>query len=232
MSKPIDLTGQKFNHWTVIERAQNNKRGEAMWLCECDCPAHTKRAVQSYSLRKGLSKSCGCVQKQKASKNNFIDISGHTFGHLKVIEFAGRDSSRKLLWKCVCDCPSHTIIITRGTDLRSGKTKSCGCIRSRGEELISKLLTENNIPFVKEKTFDTCRFPNTNALARFDFYVDNKYLIEFDGQQHTDSNNGWYTKERAKKDLFKENWCKENNIPLIRIPYNKLTSLRLEDLIC
>ena len=37
MSKFIDITNQKFNRWTVLSRADNNKRGEAMWLCRCDC---------------------------------------------------------------------------------------------------------------------------------------------------------------------------------------------------
>jgi len=31
-------------------------------------------------------------------------------------------------------------------------------------------------------------------------------------------------------DEYKNNWCKENNIPLIRIPYNHLNELKIEDL--
>ena len=36
MPKLIDLTGQKFGRWTVLERAFNGKR-EVYWLCQCDC---------------------------------------------------------------------------------------------------------------------------------------------------------------------------------------------------
>lgn len=61
MSKVIDLTGQKINHWTVLERAKNNSRGQAMWKCQCDCEAKTIRDIESYSLRNGKSKSCGCL---------------------------------------------------------------------------------------------------------------------------------------------------------------------------
>ena len=43
-----------------------------------------------------------------------------------------------------------------------------------------ELLTENNIPFIQEKKFDSCISPKGNPL-RFDFYVNNKYLIEYDG---------------------------------------------------
>ena len=230
MSRVIDLTGQKFNHWTVLERAENNKRGEAMWKCECDCANHTIKIVQGYSLRHGTSKSCGCEQKRKISQLNFDDISNKKFGHLTVLEYVGTDNSRKSLWKCQCDCEGQTIIIARGTDLRSGKTSSCGCIKSKGEKYIAELLTKNNIPFEKEKTFKDCLFPDTNGKARFDFFVNNQYIIEFDGVQHYDASNPWYGKNK-EHDEYKTQWCKEHNIPLIRIPYTKLQTLTIEDLI-
>lgn len=151
------------------------------------------------------------------------------------MEYVGSDNNKKALWKCQCDCEASTIIITRGTDLRSGKTISCGCISSKGEEKISQLLKENNIPFEKQKTFDSCRFPDTNCLAKFDFFVDNKYLIEYDGIQHykpTFEELCPKSFEKTKqRDEYKTQWCKENNIILIRIPYFKLNRLKIEDLI-
>ena len=190
-----------------------------MWLCECDCEAHTQRAVESYSLRSGASKSCGCYHKKRASEANFDDITNKKFGHLTVKKLIGPDKSRKLIWECECDCDAHTIIKVRATDLRSGKTTSCGCIRSKGEALISKILTENNIPFEKEKTFQNCKYPERDGLCRFDFYVNNKYLIEFDGIQHFDKTNNWYNENNIAHDNYKNEWCKSNNIPLIRISY-------------
>lgn len=56
--------------------------------------------------------------------------------------------------------------------------------------MIKEILLENNIPFEQEKTFDNCRFPDTNKKARFDFYVNNTYLIEFDGRQHIEPTTG------------------------------------------
>lgn len=53
---------------------------------------------------------------------------------------------------------------------------------SKGEFTILNLLEDANISFVREASFDTCRFADTNKLARFDFYVNNTYLIEFDGE--------------------------------------------------
>ena len=53
---------------------------------------------------------------------------------------------------------------------------------SHGEIEISTILKEYNIPFEMEKTFKTCINPKTKKLLRFDFYVNNQYLIEFDGK--------------------------------------------------
>jgi hypothetical protein len=47
---------------------------------------------------------------------------------------------------------------------------------------IEQLLKENNFSFEREKTFDSCINPKTNKLLRFDFFVNNSYLIEFDGE--------------------------------------------------
>lgn len=232
MSKVIDLTNQTFNRWTVKSRAQNNKRGESMWNCVCECGK--EKIVNGYSLRTGASKSCGCLQKEIVSQNSFEDISGQTFGKLKAIKYIGYDNNGKRMWQCECSCPSKTKIQVRLSDLKSGKTTSCGCIKSIGEEKISFLLNQAGIPFEREKTFPSCRFEG-GGLARFDFYVNNEYLIEYDGIQHfkptfnqLNNNNFNITQQHDK---FKNEWCKNNNIPLIRINYLQLDTLKIEDLL-
>ena len=52
MGKLIDLTGQHFGRWTVIEKAPS-KNKETMWLCECNCEKHTRRIVSGRNLRNG-----------------------------------------------------------------------------------------------------------------------------------------------------------------------------------
>lgn len=230
MSKPIDLANQTFGRWTVLSRASNNKRGETMWNCRCECGK--EKVVNGYSLRNGASKSCGCLQKEIVSEMNFDDLTGRQFSNLTVLEFIGKDKSKKTIWKCQCNCEGKTIIVTRGDDLRSRKTKSCGCLKSVGEEKISSLLTIAGLQFEKEKTFDACRFPDTNALARFDFYVNNQYLIEFDGIQHFSPTFGEDALSKTQEhDIYKNNWCKANDIPLIRINYLQLENLKIEDII-
>ena len=59
----IDLSGQKFGKWTVLEYAENS-----MWKCQCECGSVA--FIDSYSLRSGNSRSCGCYQKEIASKTH------------------------------------------------------------------------------------------------------------------------------------------------------------------
>jgi len=119
--------------------------------------------------------------------------------------------------------------------LFSRHTTSCGCNRSKGELKISQLLTKNNIPFDREKQFENCIYSKKNTKPRFDFYVNNQYIIEYDGRQHFESDkSGWNTPEQLaltkERDAFKNEYCKKHNIPLIRIPYTHYNNLCIEDL--
>lgn len=88
-------------------------------------------------------------------------------------------------WKCKCNnCGSIKTI--RGSSLRSGITKSCGCIKSYGEEKIAQLLTDNNIIFQREYSFKDLVYIHP---LKFDFAIFHKdgtlsHLIEYDGIQH------------------------------------------------
>ncbi len=96
---------------------------------------------------------------------------------------------------------------------------------SRGEKRILGILEKLHIKFEIQKSFDSCRFPDTGAKAKFDFYIpDKNILIEYNGIQHYEARkSGWNTEEalieRQKKDQFKINWCQKNNISLLVIPY-------------
>ena len=55
-SKVVDLTGKRFGKWSVIYRAENNKKGAAMWHCKCDCGY--ERDVLGTNLRLGRTNGC------------------------------------------------------------------------------------------------------------------------------------------------------------------------------
>lgn len=233
--------GEKFNRLTILELIAT-KGQETSYKCLCDCGNIT--TVYGQNLKNGTTKSCGCLQKERmsiiGSQNiNYANLKGQRFGRLIALEPTSErvsENTRSVIWRCICDC--GTYYNASVANLKNGYVTHCSnCkISSKGEEKIIELLTINNILFEKEKSFDTCRFKDTNALARFDFYVNNQYLIEFDGVQHFKyDNGGWNNEEQFKKtqihDKYKNNWCKENNIPLIRIPYWHLDQLCLEDLL-
>ena len=67
-----------------------------------------------------------------------VDLTNKKFTRLTVIKYVGKDKNKQRLWLCKCDCGKEKIVPTKY--LRSGDTKSCGCLRSeRSREFYSKL---------------------------------------------------------------------------------------------
>ena len=234
------MIGQTFNFLTVIEGPffdTSSGRKRTLWRCKCRCG--TEKLVRQDGLKSGRTKSCGCYKRQVLidanKKRQTLDLTGQIFGLLTALEPTEERKDNRVVWKCQCECGNITFADTHS--LQQGKIKSCGCLgASFGEHKIAKMLTEAGIVFEQQKTFNNCRFEESNYLARFDFYIDNKYIIEYDGEQHYwCTKHGWNTietfQDTQKRDAFKNNWCKENNIPLIRIPYTHLKELKIEDLI-
>ena len=86
---------------------------------------------------------------------------------------------------------------------------------------IANILKELNINFYSEYRFKDCK--DIRPLS-FDFYLpDYNLCIEYDGEQHNKIIKYWGDsdglKDRQKKDNIKNDFCKKNNIKLIRISY-------------
>ena len=117
-----------------------------------------------------------------------------------------------------CSCGSiFTVSFKNFTDGGTNKCFSCSCKESVGEQRIREYLELNNIDFVQEKRFGDCR--NIKPLP-FDFYLpDYNMCIEFDGQQHYEDVGYGNHKRTVEHDKIKNQYCKDNNINLLRIPY-------------
>lgn len=243
MSKVIDMTGWIMkehgvpdSRLTVLFRDDNYKQKHNIkkgtyWRCLCSCGKET--VAESRNIRLGLTKSCRCLSKEVTSEVRKKDISGQKFGKLTAIKNTEKLHKGVYIWECLCECgntcfkPVNKLII--------GEVSSCGCLNSKGEMKIQQILEQNKILFEKQKYFNTCRVAQTNRVMYFDFYIDNSFLLEFDGIQHFESRlNGRFSEENVEKikqkDLYKNNWCRENNIPLKRIPYWALDTLTIEDI--
>lgn len=209
--------GQKYNRLTIVEQTQERDNcGRIIWLCRCDCGNLTK--VDSSSLRNGNTKSCGCLQKEKAGQYLFQDLTGQRFGKLLVLERIENSWDGRVRWKCQCDC--GTITEVAGELLRSGHTQSCGCMTSKGEYLIRQYLNQYNITFKTQYSFDDLK-GSGGGLLRFDFAIFKNQqlycLIEFQGPQHTDTNNPWHTSELEYNDNKKIQYCQQHEYNLLLI---------------
>jgi hypothetical protein len=81
MPKRIEVKpGDKYNRWTVIkEHTKSSKK--VKYLCQCDCGKI--KAVESYCLRSGNSKSCGCLSSEITSNRNLTHgLSNHRLYHV------------------------------------------------------------------------------------------------------------------------------------------------------
>ncbi len=120
----IDLTGQTFGQLTA-----ETYHGKGRWLCRCECTGKIV-VVHGDLLRNGKTKSCGCLK--RSARQSLI---GQKFGQLIVEKYEGKSR-----WLCRCECTGKTVVV-RGSSLRSGKTKSCGCLtdiaRRRGNRRLS-----------------------------------------------------------------------------------------------
>lgn len=225
--------GSQFGDLTVMYLCDYKLNRGRVYHCKCSCGNECD--VRAYCLKSGETKSCGCLARKLSSerlKGKFIkDLTGQKFGKLTVLQLSeNRTSGGATKWICQCECGGIKEVSSKA--LQSGQTMSCGCLRSKGELKIRQLLTEANIPFEEQKTFSDLR-SSKNALLKYDFFVNNQYLIEFDGEQH-DSPTSFFAHEnfehRKENDQRKTDYAKNNNIPLIRIPYKKLNTLTIQDL--
>ena len=239
-----DMIGKSFNHLTIIgwhygKRTPSSRSSCVLFDCKCDCGNNTY--ASKYDLETGHKTSCGCALIDH--NEHFLgdlkrkDITGIRFGKLVAITPSDKkDKAGCIKWKCKCDCGS--IVCVSSTTLINGKTMSCGCTNSRGEEKISNILSDNHIEFKKQLTFNDLR-GKANKPYLFDFgilddYGNVKYIIEYDGEQHYDIK-GWNGESSFRKIIFrdtqKDKYCFTHNIPIIRIPYTHYDDMRIGDLL-
>jgi len=167
------------------------------------CPLCSKRLKKTQEI---FLKECEAVHKDKYDYSESFYINYHT--------------------KIKIRCKQHGIFEqSPANHLRGVGCKSCQ--ESYGERAVRYYLENNNIKYISEKKFKECKYKR--ALP-FDFYLSNYNLcIEYDGEQHfesrkisknvTDEENLLNFKQTQINDILKNNYCFENKIRLLRIPY-------------
>lgn len=94
MSKYLDLTGMRFGRLVVQKQKMRSKDRNIIWECKCECGNTT--AVFGKDLKRGHTKSCGCLQKDKLRERRF--------------KHGDRDSRLYSVWKTMkkrCENQNH-----------------------------------------------------------------------------------------------------------------------------
>ncbi len=188
MSRREDLTGKRFDRWKVIRYnpEKSKEMGKPYWDCICDCG--TEKCVCGENLKSRESKSCGCLHKEivfKIGKNNRLDITDQIFHRLQaiVIDWYKTKETGKTYWFCQCEC-GEIVSVFIG-NLRSGNTKSCGCLnREKTSERSKKYLGKNNPNYKGGKVIITCK----QCGKEFKVKLSKKDIAQFCGR---DCYNKW-----------------------------------------
>ena len=142
MSKVKDMTGKRVGYLEVTGRADpaSSRNGEAQWDAKC-LLCGNETVVNGHDLRRGRYVACGCVRGvglvRLAARLKALamlgktgrprdQLVGHKFGRLSVFAPAGLDKRRASMWECRCTCGN--VIVAKGSNLKNGNTRSCGCI--------------------------------------------------------------------------------------------------------
>ena len=235
----IDETGNIYGYLTVMYKS-NHKTNSQKTLQHCKCICGNECDIEGESLRRGLTKSCGCKSKELNAQQHSKDISNQVFGYLVPLEIISR-SSEGNIWRCKCNCGCERDNVLISTHrILSGNTLSCGFLRkSHGEIEIENFLKENNITFISEYKFEDLQSISSNKKLRFDFAIfkneEIDFLLEYDGFQHFKPIEYFGGEEKFIKQIANDNlkntYCKDNNIPLFRISYNMNIIEKLEKIL-
>ena len=201
-----NLVGKKFGFLTLI--GDKKRIGKQIrYKCICDC------GNIYYATLSGLvsehNKSCGKCKLAYTNRNSkgVENLTGKKFGRLTVLELYGRDKYGRARWLCECECGKKTIC--NAGNLKTGTTKSCGCIKklkTRRKDLsgkkFGKLTVQNYYGTLNGKALwhCICDCGNEINLSSFD--------LTYERVHSCGCNNSLSTQERLKK----MQWGNDNKI--------------------
>lgn len=218
-----EIDGMKFGRLLVVETLWNENPPMARCLCDCGNIVILRKS----DVQQLHTQSCGCLQSERASKANEADHTNDVSDYgVKILKQHEKNDKGQWIWECECGlCGNHFYELP--ARVLNGHVRSCGCLkRSSNELFISDLLDNMNIEYKKQYTFDNCK-SSKNYPLYFDFAIfkNNNLLclIEYDGLQHfvaRDLFGGQVAlEETQKRDMIKNQYCEDNDIPLYRFPY-------------
>lgn len=249
--------GEKIGKLTILKKDIMTDNGQK-WLCQCECGNLTSVREDNLEIGlingKGGTRSCGCLNPIQNHCRGLkrIDRISEIVNNYQYILRLMPDSNRSYnylfydltngMWR-VSD-PRHI------KDLAHNPKYECKTSKESLDKYYNKLATksfsqyvdENNIMtllfqnhfiWTKQYSFENCKdkVPLPFDMAIFDEDFNLSYVIEYDGEQHFHTCGYFDYEKQHNHDLIKNKYCFENNIPLIRIPYDAnytINDLKLE----
>ena len=156
-----NLVGQTFGKLTVLAegapRKRNNGSRHRVWVCRCECGT-VKSILQSSLESKMGTRSCGCIRRLLGPRP--VSLIGNRYGFLTVVRKAEPIPEREGCepdWICRCDCGKERIV--KENSLRSGHTRSCGCLtgKMRAGSRFGKLTLLSRAPERHKMRYWNCR---------------------------------------------------------------------------
>ena len=214
------------------EEPKIQPNGRLRRIVKVICPHCQKEfSTRLDNITNGRLKSCGCSR-----LNNFTYKEGDCIGPYNILfkqRLKNTNNARQYYGIFICpECNKEFKSLVH--NIVAGATHSCGCFsRSNGEDKIKNLLDQIQIKYIEQYRFNDCK--NQQTLP-FDFYLSNyNCCIEYDGEEHFHPIKHFGGEQkfnhRKENDNIKDQYCKDNNIKLIRIPYTDYNELNKEYLL-
>jgi len=211
-----NLVGDEY---TVLSSEYSNNKTKIL-IRHNKCNYEWKTSPNAFLSNKRNCPNCNSnntLLSTEEFKNRVYNLVGNEYTVLGDY----KNTSTKILMKhnkC-----NHEYEVRPRDFTKNGGNRCPICSKSKGEDKISNFLNKYNIRYEREKRFENCRYKKT---LPFDFYLpDNNTIIEFDGIQHFEQ--GDFGPNTASLDIvrlrdsIKNEFCINNGIQLIRIPYFK-----------
>ena len=204
--------------YILLSKEYNNAHEQL----NCICPKGHECKMRFNDLNHGHGcKECGNELRSEVQRTDYETIKNGIEKEegYELLTKEYKNNKQKLLVKCP---KGHTYPTTWNRFQQGLKCPICNI--PKGEETISNLLKELNIEFVHDQ------YIWQGVLLRPDFFLpDFNLVIEFDGIQHFKpvehfgGEEGF--KKRQIKDKEKNDYCREHNIDILRIPYTEFENI-------
>lgn len=185
----------------------------------CNNGHHWITTYDRFVRVKNLCLTCNNILLSENQRLSFDEVKERieVEGYLLLSKNTDYENNESLL---SVKCPKGHIYRVALNNFQQGK-RCPKCIQSKGENEVERVLKFLNIQFIRQYKFNDCKY---KKRLPFDFYIPSKNTcIEYDGQQHFEEGCFGMDEDEFKeiqlKDSLKTQYCKDNGIQLVRIPY-------------